>query len=132
MKHNPFKGNLDDLRRSGDRWKPSKARTDTNANPKKKHKPFRVKWVKLPLRWAEALRQSKSVNTYRLAHTILFAAFKQDHCGGEIVLSSTVTGLPRHTKSRAVRELVELGLIEINQKNGKALRVSRIYYENKE
>ena len=38
----------------------------------KRRRRFKTRWVKLPLRWAEALRWSKSANTYQLAHTILF------------------------------------------------------------
>jgi hypothetical protein len=107
---------------------------DLDIVPKKKRKPFEVLWVKLPLHWAKVLRQSKSTSTYQLAHTILFEAFKREHVGGEIVLSSTVTGMPRETRRRAANELVKLGLIEIKQNGREALRISRVYYyyENRE
>jgi hypothetical protein len=97
------------------------------ASPKKrKRTPFKVQWVKLPLRWVEVLRRSKSANTKQLALEILFEAFKREHVGGEIVLSSAVTGMRRYAKARAAKELVELGLIETEQEGNEALRVSYI------
>ena len=95
---------------------------ETGTSSPKKRKPFKAQWVKFPLRWVESLQRSKSVSTYQLALAILFEAFK--HNGGEIILSSTVTRMPRSTKMRAVRELVELGLIEIKQRGNQAVRVS--------
>lgn len=100
---------------------------DTGAILKTKRKPFKAQWVKLPLHWAEALRRSKRVSTYQLAHVILFEAFKRKHVGGEVVLSRTVTGMPRCTKVRAANELVELGLIKIIRDGNHALKVSPIY-----
>jgi hypothetical protein len=96
---------------------------EPRASLKKKRKPFKARWVKFPLRWVEALRQSKSVATHRLAHTILLEAFKREQVGGEIILSSAVTGMARNTKMKAVKELVELGLIEIEQDGKQASKV---------
>jgi hypothetical protein len=101
---------------------------DIGIATKSKRKPFKAQWVKLPVQWAKALRRSKSASTYQLAHAILFEAFKREHTGGEIVLSSVATGMPRNTKSRAARELVELGLIKIKQKGKESLKVSHVYY----
>jgi hypothetical protein len=95
---------------------------------KKRREPFKAKWVKLTPRWIEVLRQSKSANTYRLALVILLEAFKHQHCGGEIVLSSTVTGMPRTTRKKATKELIKLGLIKTEQKGRQAPRVSLIHY----
>ena len=100
---------------------------ELGARISKQHKPFKAQWVKFPLRWAEALRRSKSVSTYQLALVILFEAFKRKHTGGEIILSSTVVGMPRCTKMRATKELVEFGLIETKQNGKQASRVSIIY-----
>ena len=99
-----------------------------NTNPKKKRKPFRVEWVKLPLWWVETLRKSTSAATCQLAMAILFEAFKCEQVGGEVVLSSTVTKMSGSTRRRAARELVKLGLIKTDQNGKEALRVSRIYY----
>jgi hypothetical protein len=101
---------------------------DTGIVPKKRRKPFKVEWVKLPLRWVETLRRSKSASTKQLALEILFAAFKREQCGGEIVLSLAMTRIPRNTRVRAARELAKLGLIKIEQKGNEAMRVSYIYY----
>ena len=96
--------------------------TETNISHPRKRKPFKAQWVKFPWQWVESLQRSKSVSTYRLALAILFEAFKRR--SGEIVLSSTVARMPRSTKMRAVRELVELGLIETKQSGNQAVRVS--------
>jgi len=101
---------------------------DTGIVPKKRREPFKAKWVKPPSQWIEVLRHAKSKGTYQLAHMILFEALKREYLGGEIVLSTTVTRMSRATRMRAVNELVELGLIETEQKGRQAMRVSRIYY----
>ena len=100
---------------------------------KRKCEPFEARWVKLLQRWIKALRNSKSVNTHQLALEILSEAFKQEpkpnYRGGEIILSSTVVvGMPRCARLRAARELVQLGLIKIEQKGNQAIRVIHIYY----
>jgi hypothetical protein len=79
--------------------------------------------VKLPWRWAKALRQSKRVSTYQLAHAILFEAFKREQVGGEIVLSAAMTGMPRNTRKRAIRELIKLKLIKVEQNGNGAFRI---------
>ena len=94
-----------------------------------KQKQFRAQWVKLPWRWTKALRQSKRASTYQLALTILFEAFKREQSGfggGEIVLSATMTGMPRSTRKRAIRELIELKLIKVKQNGNGAFRVSSL------
>ena len=99
-----------------------------DANPKKRRKPFKAEWVKLPSKWIEALGKSGRINAYRLALVILLEDFKRKRWGGEVVLSSEVTGMPRNTRMRAAKDLVELGLIETEQRGRGALRVSNIYY----
>jgi hypothetical protein len=90
--------------------------------------------VKLPRHWVEVLRKSKNASTWELAVVILLEAFKHEHCGGEIVLSTTATGMPRTTRRKAAKELVEFGLIKTQQKGNQATRVSHLYYyyKNKE
>jgi hypothetical protein len=95
---------------------------------KKRRKRFETRWVKLSLRWVKALRRSESINTYRLAHTILFEAFKHEQVGGEVVLSTEVTKLSATTRKRAIKELVKLGLIRVRRNGNKAVRVVHIYY----
>ena len=94
-----------------------------NANtPAKKRKPFGGRFVKLPDYWIEQLERSTSPGTFKLAHRILKEDFKRQFVGGEIVLSTEVTGLSRKVRSRAVKELVGLGLIEIKQNGNQAAR----------
>jgi hypothetical protein len=94
----------------------------------KRRKLFKAQWVKLTPRWIEVLRHAKNKGTYQLALAILLEAFKRKHCGGEIVLSSAVTRMPRNTTMRAAKELVELGLIKTERKGRQAMRVSHISY----
>jgi hypothetical protein len=97
----------------------------------KQRKPFEAQWVKLPRHWIETLLGVERVSTYRLAHLILLEAFKREHVGGEVVLSTSVAkGMPRSSKIRAAEELVALGLIEIERDGRKALRVTKISNNN--
>ena len=112
---------MDDLRITGEqalgRLRPVTRRKKT------KRPAFKSRWVKLPVRWVEALGRSTSTSTYRLALTILVEAFKREQIGGEVVLSMEVTGMPRNTRARAVAELVKLGLIKIKRNGRQAVRV---------
>jgi hypothetical protein len=97
----------------------------------RKPKPrFEVKWAKLPRRWVKALRRSKSIGTYQLAHIILLEHAKRQlqPIHGEIVLSAAFTGMDRSTKRRAIKELINLGLIGVKQSGNGAVRVIRVYY----
>jgi hypothetical protein len=87
---------------------------------RKTRKPFEVSFVKLPNFWIDQLRRARKVSTVTLAHVILREEFKRQHVGGDIALSTEVTGLSRQVRARAVKELRELGLIETEQ-NGKGL-----------
>jgi hypothetical protein len=96
---------------------------DSICTPIKERKRFEAQFVKLPVKWIERLEQSKSPGTFKLAHRILTEAFKRQYLGGEIVLSTETTGLPRKVRSRAVKELVGLGLIQVEQSGNQAVRV---------
>jgi hypothetical protein len=85
--------------------------------------------VKLPDYWIEQLQNSNSPGTFKLALRILKEAFKRSYVGGEIVLSSGTTGLSRKVRFKAVKELVKLGLIEIEQNGNQAVRVVSILKE---
>ncbi len=97
---------------------------------KKRHnKPFRVRWVKKPRFWIEALGHSNSANTHRLADIILMEAFKatggRHYSADEIILSSAaVPGMARKYKIRAAKELAGLGLITVWPDGRRALRVT--------
>jgi hypothetical protein len=87
---------------------------------------FRPKFVQLPVGWVKALRQTRMVSAYQLAVVILMERFKQQYQGGEIVLSSVVTGMGYSTRSRAAAELVRLRLIRIEQTGCQAVRVVKL------
>lgn len=91
-----------------------------------KHKPFEVQFVKLSDYWMQRLERSNNPGTFKLAHRILKEAFKRQYVGGEIVLSTEATGLSRKVRSKAVKELVGLGLIEIEQSGNQAVRVTNL------
>jgi hypothetical protein len=93
---------------------------------KQRKRRFTPRWVKLPRRWLEALRQSRSANTYRLALIVLFEAFRQEQIGGEIVLSKEITGISGSARARAVDELVRLELIKVRRNGRQAIRVINI------
>ena len=104
--------------------------TATPAN--KKRKPFKVSFVKFPHFWIERLKRSKNPGTFKLAFQILKEAFKCRYGGGEIVLSTEATELPREVRRRAVRELIQLGLIETEQNGNQAIRVTSIIEREEE
>ena len=87
---------------------------NTGAQPNKR-RPFAVRFVKRPDFWIERLERSNNPGTFKLAHRILKDAFKRQYVGGEIVLSTEATGLSRKVRSKAVKELVGLGLIQIER-----------------
>ena len=96
---------------------------DLGTAPKKRRKPFKTEWVMLPRHWALALRKAKRISTYQLAVAILFEDFKRKVLGGDIVLSSEMTGMCHTTRVRAAKELVHLGLITISRKGREAYKV---------
>lgn len=94
--------------------------------PATKRRPFKVQFVKLSDYWMERLERSNNPGTFKLAHRILKEAFKRQYVGGEIVLSAEATGLSRKVRSKAVKELVGLGLIAIEQSGNQAVRVTNL------
>jgi hypothetical protein len=105
---------------------------NTGHTPKKsKRKQFKPEWIKVPIHWVEALRQSRSQQAITLAHIILIEAFKNHRNGREIVLSTEATGMPRYAKIRAAKELARLGLIELHLSGNQAIRVTPIITKKK-
>src|SRR5262249_57642737 len=69
---------------------------------KKRRKSFRAFWVKLPRSWITALRRTRSVHTYELAHTILLEAYERQT--DTVTLSGEATlWMSRETKRRGPR-----------------------------
>jgi len=87
--------------------------------PKVKRKEFKPKFVQVPARWVEALRQSKNAGAYQLALAILLEAFQREL----IVLSSEMTAMSGTIRRRAAKELEQLGLIQLERRGKQALRV---------
>lgn len=114
--------------------KPRPASNVVPLRPPRRTKPdgFKVQWVKLPAHWIETLQRATGLSTVQLAHIILRETFKQKRIDGEVVLSTKVTEMNRKTRSRAIAELVKLGLIEVKQKNGEAVRVARLSHYDQE
>jgi len=106
--------------------------TINNGMPAKKRKPFEARFVKLSDYWIERLERSNNPGTFKLAHRILKEAFKRHYVGGEIVLSTEATGLSRKVRSKAVKELIGLGLIEIEQNGNRAVRVTNLLLREEE
>ena len=90
-----------------------------NPTKSKKRRPsFEAHWAKFPKYWKTALRWTTRVSTFNLALAILFEAAKLELMGkrGEkITLSSAMTGMPRNCRRRAIKELVKLDLITVEQ-----------------
>ena len=103
--------------------------TLSTAAPIKRRKPFVMRFVKLPDYWIEQLHKSNNPGAFKLAHCILKEDFKRQYVGGEIVLSTKTTRLCRKVRSKAVKELVGLGLIKIEQNGNQATRVISIIIE---
>jgi hypothetical protein len=87
---------------------------------KKPREPFKVGFVQVPMRWVTALADADAGgNTYRLALAVLAETFKCEQLGGDVVLSSMVTGMHRNSKGVAAKELQRLGLVRIENRRAK-------------
>jgi hypothetical protein len=91
---------------------------------KGQRQPFEVQFVQVPIYWVRQLERHNSAALYHLAHYIL----EQDHkrryfCGGEIILSTEATGLPRQTRGWAIKIMVEAKMISVSQSGNQAVRV---------
>jgi len=85
--------------------------------PKHRRQEFKEKHVQFPARWGDALRAARAGgSTWALAYVILAETHKCKYLGGEVILSSEVTGMPQTSRRRATRELQRLGLIQIAQR----------------
>jgi hypothetical protein len=112
-----------DLNRFKTKTKPDKVyRRDS----KRSKQPFKVEFVRVPIHWVKQLTQAHCLATYKLALHILGEAFRQQYFGGEIILSTDATGLPREARRRAIRELVGLKLIQVQQDGNQAVRVTKL------
>lgn len=105
----------------------AKAKGAAKQSTKPRRKKFQANFVIFPVRWIDALaRANANGNTYELALRLLVEAHARAHLGGDVVLSSEVTGLPRNSKYRAARKLQALGLIRIEPRGVKQSPVIRV------
>ena len=93
----------------------------------KRRKPFKAQWVKTPTEWIRRLK-GKGGAAHELALYILEREFECKQKGGEIILSTTATGLQRMARIRAVKILVDLGLIGVKQHGNRAIKVTHLFF----
>jgi hypothetical protein len=110
-------------------WLKKQGRKSKQKKSKLQRKRFKIQFVKVPMRWINALNRSGSFGAYRLAIAVLAEDFRieqSSHGNDEIVLSKTVTGMPRNSRIRAIKTLVRLRLIKIGKGTGRAMRVTEL------
>jgi hypothetical protein len=98
----------------------AKAVAATKQAGKLRRKKFQATFVVFPMRWVDVLESANADRgTYRLAIRLLVEAYEREHRGGDIMLSSEVTRMPRNSKYRAARKLEALGLIRVERRGPK-------------
>ena len=95
---------------------------ELDRQPETKRKAFEPEFAKLPFHWTQALKGANGA-TYELAIAIQLEVFQCERMGGEIVLSTEMTGISHSNRYRAALELEQLGLIKLSRKGNQALRV---------
>ena len=90
--------------------------------PQTKREAFEPEFAKLPFHWIQELKGANGA-TYELAIAIQLEVFQCERMGGEIVLSTEMTGMSHSNRYRAALELEQLGLIKLSRKGNQALRV---------
>jgi hypothetical protein len=123
---NPKEGIMGYVMRHGQRIEVTTLNPDPT--PRRRRKLFEPEFIRLPLHWIVALRQSRSVNTHRLALLILDETFRDRRRTGEVTLSTKITGMPHESKRRSAEELAKLGLIRLKRKGTRALRAVVVPY----
>ena len=82
---------------------------------------------KLWREWIQRLK-GKGGAAHELALYVLERDFECKHKGGEIILSTTATGLPRQTRAHTIKILVDLGLIAVEQHGNQAAKVTHLFF----
>jgi len=82
-------------------------------------------FIMMPMSWANALARARNIHTHKLASHLLHQHFKN---GGQIISLTNVslanTGVTRRSKWRALDELEQLKLIEVDRRRRKSPRVT--------
>lgn len=95
----------------------------------RKRKQFKARFIQVPSYWIRQLEQYNSAALYQLSHRVLREDHKRRQLGGgEIILSTEVTGLTRQTRSWAIKIMVKAKMIEISQCGNQAARVVRLLH----
>jgi hypothetical protein len=82
-----------------------------------KRRPFQSQFAQVPIYWIRQLERYNSAAVYQLAHRILLEHHKRQYLGGgEIILSTEVTGLSRQSRAWAIKIMVEAKMIRISQR----------------
>ena len=92
------------------------------AKPRSK---WRREFVRVPWEWAERLQAAKRISSWRLAVLLLYEHWRTG--GRDIALSNILAqniGLSCRSKSRALKELEDLDLIEVRRRRRTAPRVA--------
>jgi hypothetical protein len=104
---------------------------ETIAEPtprRKKRTSFKPRFAQVPIYWVTQLEKHNSAALYQLAHRVLLEAHKRKQLGGEIILSTAVTGLPRQTRARTIKLMVGAEMIKISQHGNQAARVIKLLH----
>lgn len=94
-------------------------------------RPGAQRFVKVPLVWKVRLDEARHLGTYKIAVELLFRCWKSG--GKSVVLTNVATkqiGVPARSKSRALRELEQLGLIRVERHPRKSPEVVLLLLED--
>jgi hypothetical protein len=106
------------------RLSPELQRQARNGAARAQSQKWRRRFVKVPWAWMDKLRATNRAQTYRLALLLLYEHWRTR--GQDIVLSNAALereGISRWSKWRALGELEQLGLIQIERRHRKAPRI---------
>jgi hypothetical protein len=99
----------------------------TASSKRPRGRKFQANFVIFPVRWIDALENANADRSaYRLALRLLLEAHMRAYHGGDVVLSSEVTRLPRNSKHRAVKKLQTVGLIRVEKRGLRQSPVAHI------
>jgi hypothetical protein len=103
---------------------PELQRQARNGAARAQSQKWQRRFVKVPWAWIVKLRATSRVQTYHLAHLVLYEHWRTR--GQDIVLSNAALEgerISRWSKWRALGELEQLGLIQIERCHRKAPRI---------
>jgi hypothetical protein len=97
------------------------------AKPAKEKPKWQRRYVRVPWSWLDRLKTSTRVSTYRLAHHLIYVAWRN---GGRPIRLANVAlaedGITRKAKQLALEELEQMGLIKVQRQPRKSPLVTVI------